>query len=84
MLIGDSNFEDILCQVDGNDFRLRGWTASVAWEVEGLQSYFGTLMPEQRVRGESILSIEQTSLTYGSLRRTLAHYPACRAIARPA
>ena len=30
MLIGDSDFEDILCQVDGDDFRLHEWTPSVA------------------------------------------------------
>ena len=30
MLIGGSDFEDILCQVDGDDFRLHEWTPSVA------------------------------------------------------
>ena len=29
-VIGDGDFEDILCQVDGDDLRFHGWTPSVA------------------------------------------------------
>lgn len=56
--IGDGHFENIFCQVDGNDPRLHGWTPSDAEQVAMSQFYFGTSIPQNKAREESISSFE--------------------------
>ena len=61
MTVNDSDFEDIFCQVDGNDLRLHGWTPSDAEQVAMSPFYFGTSIPQKVAREESISSINLTA-----------------------
>lgn len=74
LVIGDSDFEDVLCQVDGDDLRLYAWIPPVAREVDVLQPYLGTPMPKQRVREESISSMEPTPPCCALRRCSTARY----------
>ncbi len=59
-VIGDGDFEDILCQVDGDDIRLHAWTPSVQ-----VHSMVNTRMlahrDAEKEREESISSLQLTA-----------------------
>ena len=59
LVIGDGDFEDILCQVDGDDIRLHAWTPSV--QVHSMD-YIRMLAHRdaEKEREESISSLQLT------------------------
>ena len=65
-VIGDGDFEDGLCQVDGDDIRLHAWTPSVQ-----VHSVIHTRMlahrDAEKEREESISSLQLTSFRYAAL-----------------
>jgi len=71
-MIGDGDFEDVLCQVDGDNIRLHAWTPSVQ-----VHSMVNTRMlahrDAEKEREESISSLQPT--LESAPAPSAAHFP---------